>query len=154
LREAEQIVLERGGIVARLGGIYGPGRSYLLQRFLAGEAMVDHARDRFVNQVHRDDAASALFILATQRSAVAGEIFNVVDDQPILQSECYHWLAGKLNRSIPPTGESTAVRNRGRSNKHVSNAKLRKLGWTPRFPNFAEAMEKSILPSFLSKSSV
>jgi hypothetical protein len=30
----------------------------------------------------------------------------------------------------------------------VSNAKLRKLGWTPRYPSFADAMEKSILPSF------
>jgi len=30
----------------------------------------------------------------------------------------------------------------------VSNAKLRKLGWTPRYPSFADAMEKSILSSF------
>jgi nucleoside-diphosphate-sugar epimerase len=36
LRQAEQLVLERGGIIARLAGIYGPGRSYLLQRFLTG----------------------------------------------------------------------------------------------------------------------
>src|SRR5713226_4972550 len=30
LRETEQLVLNRGGIVARLAGIYGPGRSYLV----------------------------------------------------------------------------------------------------------------------------
>jgi hypothetical protein len=39
-------------------------------------------------------------------------------------------------------------RKRGGSNKRVSNAKLRNLGWEPRYPTFAEAMERSILPSF------
>jgi hypothetical protein len=31
----------------------------------------------------------------------------------------------------------------------VSNVKLRRSGWTPQYPTFADAMEKSILPSFL-----
>jgi hypothetical protein len=39
-------------------------------------------------------------------------------------------------------------RKRGDSNKRVSNAKLRTLGWAPRYPTFAAAMEKSVLPSF------
>ena len=44
LREAEELVLSHNGIVARLGGIYGPGRSFLLRRFLAGEAVLDSSR--------------------------------------------------------------------------------------------------------------
>jgi nucleoside-diphosphate-sugar epimerase len=154
LRSAEKVVLESGGVVARLAGIYGPGRSYLLQRFLAGEAIVDRRGDRFVNQVHRDDASSAILMLAEQAGMRAGEIFNVVDDQPILQSECCRWLTDKLNRSPPPVDQSTSTHKRGRSNKRVSNAKLRALGWMPHYPSFAEAMEKSILPSFLSKAPV
>jgi nucleoside-diphosphate-sugar epimerase len=154
LREAEQIVLERGGIVARFAGIYGPRRSYLLQRFLTGEAVIDSKNDRFVNQVHRDDAASALFLLAGLRSNLSGEVFNVSDGQSILQTECYRWLAAKLDRPLPPRDELKMAGKRGRSNKRVSNAKLRDLGWAPRYPNFAEAMDKSILPSFLSKSPV
>lgn len=154
LRAAEGLVLDRGGIVARLAGIYGPGRSYLLQRFLSGEAIIDSQNDRVVNQVHRDDAAAALFLLVNQAQAVTGQIFNVVDDQPILQSECYRWLAATLNRSVPPIGQSASENKRGRSNKQVGNAKLRGLGWTPRYPSFAEAMEKSVLPSFLLKSGV
>jgi hypothetical protein len=39
-------------------------------------------------------------------------------------------------------------RKRGDSNKRVSNAKLRRLGWTARYPTFVQAMEKSVLPSF------
>jgi len=144
LLETEQLVLAQDGVVARLAGIYGPGRSALLSKFLAGSAIIDPENDRFINQVHRDDIATALFLLL-DRPSPAREIYNVVDDQPILQSECYRWLAAKLNRPIPPMGRSTAAPKRGASNKRVSNARLRHLGWIPRYPTFAEAMEKSIL---------
>jgi nucleoside-diphosphate-sugar epimerase len=147
LLETESEVLSRGGIVARLAGIYGPGRSALLSKFLAGTAVIDPENDRFVNQVHRDDIASALFFLLS-RKAEGAQIYNVVDDQPILQSECYHWLAQRLNRPLPPIGKPKGPRKRGDSNKRVSNARLRRLGWTARYPTFVEAMEKSILPSF------
>ena len=147
LLEAEKLVLDRGGIVARLAGIYGPGRSALLSKFLIGTAIVDPENDRFINQAHRDDIASTLFFLLS-RKAQGAQVYNVVDDQPILQSECYRWLARRLNRPLPPIGKSVQQRKRGDSNKRVSNAKLRRLGWAPRYPTFAEAMEKSILPSF------
>jgi nucleoside-diphosphate-sugar epimerase len=145
LLETENVVLGRGGTVARLSGIYGPGRAALLSKFLAGMAIIDPENDRFVNQVHRDDIASALFLL------VSGEwqerqIYNVVDNQPILQSDCYRWLAQRLNRPLPPIRKLTEQRKRGDTNKRVSNAKLRSLGWTLQYPTFAEAMEKSILP--------
>ncbi len=146
LLETEGLVLANGGIVARLAGIYGPGRSVLLTRLLQGTAVIDAENDRFVNQVHRDDIAAALFLLSSHELEGAG-ICNVVDDQPMLQSECYRWLAQRLNRP-PPTGKSKQQRKRGDSNKRVSNAKLRRSGWTPQYPTFADAMEKSILPSF------
>jgi nucleoside-diphosphate-sugar epimerase len=147
LLKAETQVLNRGGIIARLAGIYGPGRSALLSKFLEGTAIIDPENDRFVNQVHRDDIASALLFLL-KREGQGAPVYNVVDDQPILQSECYRWLAQRLNRALPPIGRSTQQRKRGDSNKRVSNAKLRRLGWVPQYPTFAEAMEKSILPSF------
>ena len=147
LLETEKLVLDQRGIVARLAGIYGPRRSALLSKFLEGTAIIDPENDRFVNQLHRDDIATALFFLLG-REAEGAQICNVVDDQPILQSECYRWLAQRLNRPLPPIGKSKGPRKRGDSNKRVSNAKLRRLGWTPRYPTFVEAMEKSILPSF------
>jgi nucleoside-diphosphate-sugar epimerase len=147
LLETEKAVLGCDGTVARLAGIYGPGRSALLRKFLAGEAVLDPDHDRFINQVHRDDVAAALFLLAT-RESLARQIYNVIDDQPILQSECYRWLAAKLGRPAPPIGRSTSKRRRGESNKRVSNSKLRSVGWSPRYPTFADGMEQSVLPSF------
>jgi nucleoside-diphosphate-sugar epimerase len=119
----------------------------LLNNFLNGTAIIDPENDRFVNQVHRDDIASALFLLFS-RETEGAQIYNVVDDQPILQSECYRWLAQRLNRPLPPIGRSTQERKRGDSNKRVSNAKLRCLDWTPQHPTFAEGMENSVLSSF------
>jgi nucleoside-diphosphate-sugar epimerase len=147
LLETERSVLANGGVVARLAGIYGPGRSALLTKFVEGTAIIDAENDRFVNQVHRDDIAAALFLLLS-RKAEGAQIYNVVDDQPILQSECYRWLAQRLNRPLPSIGRSTQERKRGDSNKRVSNANLRALGWTPRYPKFADGMEESVLPSF------
>jgi nucleoside-diphosphate-sugar epimerase len=147
LLETEKLMLERRGTVARLAGIYGPGRSALLGKFLAGTAIIDPENDRFVNQVHRDDIASAIFFLLT-RETQRTEIYNVVDDQPMPQTECYRWLAQRLDRPLPPIGKSRGQRKRGDSNKRVSNAKLRSLGWTLQYPTFAEGMEKSVLPGF------
>ena len=148
LLEAEKLVLERRGTVARLAGIYGPGRSALLSKFLAGTAIIDPKSDRFVNQVHRDDIASAIFFLLT-RETPRTQIYNVVDDQPTLQTECYRWLAQRLGRPLPSIGKSMGLRKRGDSNKRVSNANLRSLGWTLQYPTFVDAMETSILPSFV-----
>jgi nucleoside-diphosphate-sugar epimerase len=149
LLETEKVILGLRGAVARLSGIYGPGRSALLRKFLDGTAIIDPENDRFVNQVHRDDIASALFLL------VSGEwqehqIFNVVDNQPMLKSDCFRWLAQRLNRPLPPVRELTEQPKRGDTNKRVSNAKLRSLGWTLQYPTFADAMEKSILPCCLN----
>jgi nucleoside-diphosphate-sugar epimerase len=147
LLQVEKLVLEKGGIVVRLAGIYGPQRSALLSKFLNGTATIDPNNDRFVNQVHRDDIASALFLLLN-RAQTSAQIYNVVDDQPLLQSECYRWLAQRLNRPLPPTRKSEQPRKRGDTNKRVSNAKLHQLGWIPDYPTFRDAMEKSIVPSF------
>jgi nucleoside-diphosphate-sugar epimerase len=146
LLETEKVVLARGGMAARLAGIYGPGRSALLSKFLAGTAIIDPEKDRFVNQVHRDDIASALFLLVSEKWQKS-QIYNVVDNEPILQSDCYRWLAQRLNRPLPPIRELTERPKRGDTNKRVNNVKLRSLGWTPQYPTFVDAMEKSILRS-------
>ena len=143
LRDTEDFVLASDATVIRLGGLYGPGRSALLRKFLKGEATIDSANDRYLNQIHRDDAAAAIRFLLNR--AQSSEIYNLVDNEPKLLSECYRWLATRLNRPLPPTKKSTSMRKRGDSNKRVSNAKLRSLGWVPRYPTFAEGMEKNVL---------
>lgn len=148
LRETEELVLANNGIVARLGGIYGPGRSFFLRKFLAGKAMIDRAGARFINQVHRDDIVSALFLLAERRAKSGGQIYNVVDDEPTTAPTVYEWLSLGLKQPQSSQGKLSAKRKRGQSNKQVSNQKLRALGWAPRYPDFRVGMTESVLPSF------
>lgn len=148
LRETEELVLANNGIVARLGGIYGPWRSFFLRKFLAGEAMTDRAGARFINQVHRDDIVSALNLLAEKRAESGGQIYNVVDDEPTTAPTVYEWLSQRLKQPEPAQGKFSAKKKRGQGNKRVSNRKLRALGWLPRYPNFRVAMTENVLPSF------
>jgi nucleoside-diphosphate-sugar epimerase len=147
LRETEGLVLAPGGIVARLGGIHGPHRSFFLSRLLEGRTPPE-ANDRLINQIHRDDIVSALLLLADRRADCQGEIFNVVGDQPVQASAAYEWLSARLKRPLVSEAAEARPRKRGESNKHVSNRKLRALGWEPRYPTFESAMRESILPSF------
>lgn len=148
LRETEELVLASGGdhVVARLAGLYGPGRSVLLKRFLAGEATIEGDGSRWLNQIHRDDAARALRRLAALEHATpAGGIYNVADDTPMTQLALYRSLAERLGRPLPPSGPPDLGRKRGWTSKRVSNARLRTLadgGWQPQFPSFFDTLER------------
>ena len=142
LLEAEELALHYGGIVARLTGIYGPGRSMLLRKFLSGEAVIEEGGRRWLNQIHRDDGASALLRLAAP--SVPAGIYNVTDDTPVTQRELYGWIADFLQRPLPPEGASSEFRKRGITSKRISNEKLRSLGWTPDYPSYREALPELV----------
>ena len=138
LLDAERVVLGGGGWVARLSGIYGPGRSVILRKFLAGEAVIEDDGGRILNQIHRDDAARAIYHLVTAGVA-GGGVFNVSDSQPLTQLACYAGLGAMFERPLPPCGPRDPERKRGWTHKQVSNAKLRATGWQPEFPSFLDA---------------
>jgi nucleoside-diphosphate-sugar epimerase len=139
LRETEDFVVAHGGIVTRLAGIYGPGRSVLLRKFFEGTALIEGDGTKWINQAHRDDIASALVHLVT---ANARGIFNVNDDAPLMQRDLYARLAERFDLPLPPSGPIDLNRKRGWTNKRVSNTKLRALGWQPRYPSFFDAIER------------
>ncbi len=142
LRLAEKVALSRGGTVLRLAGIYGPGRSVLLQRFHDGTAVIETGPSRFLNQIHRDDAVSAFITLMDHPKTARGEIFNVSDGQPATQRATYEALADHFSRPVPPEAPPDPNRKRGWTHKQVSNAKLRALGWEPAYPAFLDFVRK------------
>lgn len=145
LLEAENATREHGGIVCRLSGIYGPGRSVILKKFLLGEAVIEEDGRRFLNQIHRADAAAAILHLIDltslqQATHTVGNIFNVSDSNPLSQREIYEALATHFQRPLPPTGPRDLNRKRGWTHKQVSNERMRKLGWQLRYPSFLDAV--------------
>ncbi len=145
LREAENLVLSEHGTVLRLSGIYGPERSVILSRFLAGKATLEKTAEgigvRILNQIHRDDAAEAIVHLI--KEGFAG-LYNVSDNQPISQLQTYEALCKLLDQPLPPTAPPNPNSKRGWTNKAVSNARLQATGWAPRHANFLSSVSELI----------
>ncbi len=144
LLDTEQACLATNGIVCRLSGIYGPGRSVFMKKYLSGEAVIEEDGRRFLNQIHRDDAASAILYLLDKSldrelMTIRGEIFNVTDSQPLSQRETYEGLADIFCQPLPPCGPRDENRKRGWTHKRVDNQKLRATGWEPKYPSFLDA---------------
>jgi nucleoside-diphosphate-sugar epimerase len=138
LLEAEAIALNAGGLVTRLSGLYGPGRSVLMRKFLAGQAVLEGDGTRWVNQIHREDAARAIVQLIRQLPTPG--VYNVTDSTPATQFQVYSWLAEHFHRPLPSYGPMDLQRKRGWTNKRVSNARLRKTNWQPLFPAYRDAI--------------
>jgi len=128
-------------VILRVAGIYGPGRGYWLKHYLKGEARLEGAGERILNMIHRDDVVGAI-MTALERGR-PGEIYNVVDDQPVTQLEFFQWLAARLGRPLPPSVSTheSAARKRGLTNKRVSNAKLKsELSYQFKHPTFQQGL--------------
>lgn len=124
-------------VILRVAGIYGPGRGYAFKQYLKNEARIEGDGSRVMNMIHRDDLIGC--IIAALKNGRPGEIYNVVDDEPVTQANFFLWLSGTLGKYPPPSVPENleAVRKRGATNKRVSNRKLRmEIGWQFQYPNF------------------
>jgi len=132
---AEQALWARrpDAVVLRLAGIYGPGRTRLVERVRAGTAIRPDP-DVVTNRIHRDDAAAAALHLAT---VVPGpqRCYLGVDDAPAPLGEVIAFLAGELGVPVPPSGP--VERSRG-GDKRGRNDRLRATGLPLSYPTFRE----------------
>lgn len=170
IREAEEILSSRLGgtgitpVVLRLGGIYGPGRTRLIDQVRGGSAVIP-AESRFTNRIHRDDAAAAIVHLCTMDS-VPAPVYLGVDNSPAEVGEVLRFLAAELGLPQPPSetaesgtqagaagtaGAGTAGADTAQAggspkagepsrggNKRCSNALLRSTGFEFTYPSFRE----------------
>jgi nucleoside-diphosphate-sugar epimerase len=143
---AEDRVLSAYGTVLRLSGIYGPGRTVYLKKYVEEATALPGDGSRWVNMIHRDDAASAL-AWVMQKPETIGQIYNVTDSCPVRLKELVGWLAGRVGKAAPSCGASDEEpRKRGITSKRISNAKLRNLGWLPEYPSYREGYG-ALIPS-------
>lgn len=156
LRETEDETLAAGGIVGRLAGIYGPGRSVLLKNFLAGQSVIDIRTEppatpngRWINQIHVADAARAiahLLLLVSPPQTLPGQtsplnLYNIADSTPLLQRTVFTQLCQRFPIPFPPGAPPDHDRKRGWTHKQVSNARLRSTGWEPLYPDWFHALD-------------
>jgi nucleoside-diphosphate-sugar epimerase len=135
LLDAEVAVLDRhpSPTVVRLSGIYGPGRTRLIDQVREGRAVVPvppvHA-----NRIHRDDAAAAIVhLLLTVAEPAACYLGS--DRAPVERGEVLRWLAGELGVDPPATGPD--ARSRG-GDKRCRSDRLVASGFRFAFPTYRE----------------
>jgi nucleoside-diphosphate-sugar epimerase len=139
LLDAEELLLSRlrgtgsEAIALRLGGIYGPGRTRLIDQVRGGTAIIPD-EPRFTNRIHRDDAAAAMVHLATSVASPA-QVYVGVDDDPAELGDVLRFLAAEMGYPEPPVGPAGEARG---GNKRCSNALLRASGLEFAYPTFRE----------------
>ena len=149
IRHLEERVLAAGGVVLRYGGFYGPGTG-----MAPGAEQWEAIRKRqfplvgdgggIFSFAHIDDVAGGT--LAALEQYTPGEVYNVVDDEPV---PARVWLPAvsemmgvKPPRHVPRwfarlLGEHVAVMMT--ETRGASNAKIkRELGWEPKWPTWRE----------------
>lgn len=137
LLQAEQVVLEQGGVVARLVPLYGPDRCELLRRYMKALPCLPGAPGRFMNYLHRDDAVSALLVLATQ-SWLSHGVYNVSGEN-FTKAAIYSLFESLFHIGL--ASEASAPSQRGVSDMRVCCTRLHQLGWQPRHNMLAFARE-------------
>lgn len=139
LREAEELLLSRlrgtgsAPVLLRLGGIYGPGRTRLIDQVRSGAAVVPD-EPRYTNRIHRNDAAAAIVHLCTIPSMPA-PVYIGVDNDPADLGDVLRFLASELGCPEPLVGPAGEARG---GNKRCSNALLRSTGFEFAYPSFRD----------------
>jgi nucleoside-diphosphate-sugar epimerase len=148
LRQAELEILQSDvfpqRVIARLAGIYGPGRHLYLNRLREGAASLPGDGAAWINLAYLKDIAEVLLRLVDTPLAAEADVFNVVDNEPARKQGIVDWLAERLQvPTIPFDPNQSGPRARRRSagagmpNRRVSNEKIRRvLEWMPRYPDF------------------
>ncbi|XP_024997055.1 uncharacterized protein LOC112529863 [Cynara cardunculus var. scolymus] len=131
LLKAEKIVLDAGGCVVRLAGLYKADRGMHLYYLKVGtiEANAHH----IVNLIHYEDAAS--LSVAILKKKLRNRLFLGCDNHPVSRQEVMDLVAksGKFDQTfVGFTGTD------GLLGKKLNNSRTREeIGWEPKYTSFA-----------------
>lgn len=120
-------------VVVRFSGIYGPGRTRMLDQVLAGVGRLDQP-EQWSNRIHSEDCAGIIAHLITmnEQQVPLSKLYLATDCEPVTQHELRGWLAARLNVSLVEEHATP------RSARRCSNKKLLDSGYKFIFPTYRE----------------
>ncbi|XP_076912763.1 uncharacterized protein LOC143571148 isoform X2 [Bidens hawaiensis] len=131
LLKAEKKVLEVGGCVVRLAGLYKLDRGMHL--YYLKQGTIEANPYHIVNLIHYEDAAS--LAVAILKKKLRGRLFLGCDNHPLSRQEIMDLVAksGKfVNTFLGFTGTNGVL------GKKLNNSKTREeIGWEPKYKSFA-----------------
>jgi len=139
---AEELVLgaARDGIrsmVLRLSGLYGPGRTWPVDRVRGGQIALGPGDGAWLNLCHLDDAVSA--VLAGLARGGAGSVYHASDAEPVRRRDLVHWVSSRLG--IAPPHLAPEARPSSLPDRRIRAERTRaELGLELRYPTFREGL--------------
>lgn len=148
IRQGEQLLWTSGwpAVAVRFGGIYGPGRTRLIDSVRDGAATCPESPPIYTNRIHRDDCAGVLEHLL--QISEPDKLYIAVDNHPAPLDEVLDWLASQLGApkprrvaqpSLKPGAETRRdPATRMRASKRCRNTRLRATGFEFRYPGYRD----------------
>ena len=131
--------------VIRFGGIYGPGRTHLIDLVRQGKA---HCMDGiWSNRIHSDDCIGLLnhlFEMSLKDNRQIEHLYVGVDSHPTPLCDVYDWLAEELCVPDVEHIEPKETSRHMRSNKRISNAKILSTGYQFIYPDYQSGYREII----------
>jgi nucleoside-diphosphate-sugar epimerase len=140
----EDEFLCRGGVVVRLPGIYGPGRS-ILDRLRAGYTLVNGG-EKWSARVHRDDVAMGVEVVLRQGQGP----YVLTDGTPFQVRELVEFACALLVRDLPPSESLASYRARrgefaasfwAHSNRYDTSAIASLPGFALKYPSWRDGLQ-------------
>ncbi|XP_024192845.1 uncharacterized protein LOC112196674 isoform X1 [Rosa chinensis] len=135
LLNAEKVVLEFGGVVLRLAGLYKADRGAHV--YWLSKGTVDTNPDHVLNLIHYEDAAS--LSVAILKKQLRNRILLGCDNHPLSRKEVMDLVnkSGKFTKVFESfTGTTDPL------GKRLNNSKTRaEIGWEPKYPSFSQFLE-------------
>ncbi len=139
---AEQVLLndKLSGTVVRFTGIYGPGRTRMIEQARQG-SHCDPEPPVWTNRIHRDDCLGVLQLLIERAltDKPLDDIYLATDDEPATLFDVLEWMKDRIGDVEPDHDVPEASR---RANRRCSNKRLRDLGYEFKYANYREGYDK------------
>ena len=138
---AEQTLLESNfpGTVVRFTGIYGPGRTRMIEQARHG-GYCDPEPPVWTNRIHRDDCLGVLNLIISRALAAEplDDIYLATDDEPATLFDVLEWMKDRIGDVDPDHDVGEVTR---RANRRCRNQRLRDLGYEFIFTNYREGYD-------------
>ncbi len=141
LLQAEQhmVALPCTTVVVRFSGIYGPGRTRLLDQVLAGVGRAAQP-EQWSNRIHSEDCAGVIahLIRLNEKQVPLSTLYLATDCEPVTQHNLREWLAAQLGVSLTEQPSRPGLLRR------LSNKRLIQAGYQFKFPTYREGYRSLI----------
>ncbi len=140
--EAESKLHESGvpHTVVRFSGIYGPGRTRLINQAKGG-SHCDPEPDIWTNRIHRDDCIGVLAFLIEQdmKGTALEELYLASDPTPAPLYDVLEWLKDRIG-DVEDDHDIPEASRRG--NKRCSAKKLQQLGYRFKYEGYQQGYDE------------